>query len=264
MLKIKCAQCGSRYTLKDDAAGKTAKCKCGAQFKVPSPTAPLNRDLSDLFSDEDFELEEAPPRPVLPPSPALHPSKKRTKKFGETDVARKLLTVVGFVFGAVVSRILTWYGGMAFVSAVLLIVLFAAPITWLIQKSLPRLGEPYRRFTYAVCFLVSWTILDLIIVIFVWPLLGVSIDRATIVGSLVYVAIVLSPACWFVTRPGTKSLMVFLLLNVLLSILSILVSSFDDTLLPAAESGRRAGISIGWLRVLSCAGIGIAWWRRKP
>jgi hypothetical protein len=36
-ISVTCSQCGKRYSVKDEMAGKSAKCGCGAQLVVPVP-----------------------------------------------------------------------------------------------------------------------------------------------------------------------------------------------------------------------------------
>ncbi len=40
MIEAKCSACGKAYSLKDDSAGKSYKCACGATFSVPGGAAP--------------------------------------------------------------------------------------------------------------------------------------------------------------------------------------------------------------------------------
>ena len=41
MILFQCPQCNLRYSVADHLVGKTAKCKCGAKFKVPSSAGGL-------------------------------------------------------------------------------------------------------------------------------------------------------------------------------------------------------------------------------
>lgn len=81
-IDIACPSCQQKYHLKDELAGKKAKCvKCGSSIAIPAPVAaavaaePLP-DLSDLFSD--FHAEPAKPvasaklaSPAKPAKPAV-------------------------------------------------------------------------------------------------------------------------------------------------------------------------------------------------
>ncbi len=44
-IAVNCSQCGRSYQLRDELAGKKAKCKCGGTILIPAaPAAPLAPD----------------------------------------------------------------------------------------------------------------------------------------------------------------------------------------------------------------------------
>lgn len=48
-IEISCASCNKSYRVKDELAGKTAKCGCGE--KIPIPVPPAKIDLDETFAD---------------------------------------------------------------------------------------------------------------------------------------------------------------------------------------------------------------------
>ncbi len=76
-IKCLCGNCGAKYRLPVEFAGRTARCKkCGQRFEVPRPAAKTLEDsvLDWLTDEEDVDQQETlQPRVVnLPkqPSPA--------------------------------------------------------------------------------------------------------------------------------------------------------------------------------------------------
>ncbi len=67
-IEFACGSCNKRYRVKEELAGKRARCKaCGHVTKIPSPEPPPPDDLSGLssFLDEELasETSSAPPPP---------------------------------------------------------------------------------------------------------------------------------------------------------------------------------------------------------
>src|SRR5262245_29768640 len=60
---VQCPQCGQRYQLRDDLAGKQAKCKCGNVLPVPAAPSPADAGLSCLLQ------QDAPSTPPLSQQP---------------------------------------------------------------------------------------------------------------------------------------------------------------------------------------------------
>jgi hypothetical protein len=78
-IDIACPSCRQKYHLKDELAGKKAKCvKCGASIAIPAPVAAVAAkplpDLSDLFSD--FHAE--PAKPLAPVQTAAAPKSAKS------------------------------------------------------------------------------------------------------------------------------------------------------------------------------------------
>lgn len=67
-ISFQCQNCGKKFSVNDNLAGKAAKCKCGARVTVPHPAAAAD----DLFADDPFggdlsSFENAAPAANLPP-----------------------------------------------------------------------------------------------------------------------------------------------------------------------------------------------------
>ena len=51
-IEVQCPDCGQQYRLRDEMAGKTAKCKCGNPITIPAASASPQSGLSDLLDQE--------------------------------------------------------------------------------------------------------------------------------------------------------------------------------------------------------------------
>ena len=50
-IEFSCLSCGKNYSVSEDLAGKSAKCKCGAKIQIPESLSNEIRSLDDLFDD---------------------------------------------------------------------------------------------------------------------------------------------------------------------------------------------------------------------
>lgn len=62
-ISFQCQNCGKNFAVKDEMAGRAARCKCGAAVTVPSPDA----GLDDPFADDLSAFENVAPSANLPP-----------------------------------------------------------------------------------------------------------------------------------------------------------------------------------------------------
>jgi hypothetical protein len=64
-IEVACGDCNKSYRVKDELAGKTAKCGCGSKIAIPLPTpATPTIDLDEMLNDV--------PSPVESPFPAIN------------------------------------------------------------------------------------------------------------------------------------------------------------------------------------------------
>jgi len=89
MIKFNCPQCEKLYSVGDDLAGRSAKCKaCGAKILVPEPepTEPAEEDISDWLGDIDamgqtsgdlFGAAVSEPAASAPHTAKKNPNKKK-------------------------------------------------------------------------------------------------------------------------------------------------------------------------------------------
>lgn len=118
-IAISCPKCNRKYKVRDELAGKTAKCSCGQSIVIPKPPA---NDLSSLL-DEDLGVV-APGDPLAglaedaaSPAMPLQPVKTRKKSF-RIKVSPKLIWVLAAGGGACIL-----FGGLIY----LVMGLFASP-----------------------------------------------------------------------------------------------------------------------------------------
>lgn len=117
-IEFQCPRCGKAYRVRDDLAGKNAKCTCGRQLKVPLP-APLAPD-DDLFAD--LTEPDAPPLKVPATSqaakayPRTQPASGSRKKTAHPSL-NDLLSLSGaggavlkILIGAAVGALAGWKG----------------------------------------------------------------------------------------------------------------------------------------------------------
>ncbi len=65
-IAFSCDQCGKAFKVKDELAGKKAKCTCGHVLFVPQQAPPVEEDMYDIKDDEPPK-----PAPVTRPVPAV-------------------------------------------------------------------------------------------------------------------------------------------------------------------------------------------------
>jgi|GEM_PF-6502956 len=83
MIQCKCPSCSKAYKVRDELAGRSAKCACGNRFIIPAPTpdpaapAPIEASTTpaavpapDLHKAEPAPAPPVPPEPVAEPTPA--------------------------------------------------------------------------------------------------------------------------------------------------------------------------------------------------
>ena len=51
-IKFACPSCGKAYNVKDELAGKKAKCRCGAVMPIPVPAVSVPIENDPLFGDD--------------------------------------------------------------------------------------------------------------------------------------------------------------------------------------------------------------------
>ena len=74
-IDFSCQACGQAYTVKDEFAGRTTKCrKCARPVTVPVPAAPELKPLGALGSFLDEEIGPSQPKRSPAPSPASGPA----------------------------------------------------------------------------------------------------------------------------------------------------------------------------------------------
>ena len=89
-IDFSCPACGKAYRLKEELAGKSARCKCGQQLKIPTPARPADDELSDLLE----EIQE-PPEKKTPPPTALDTASAGTQKSKVSAPGHRLLSPFG-------------------------------------------------------------------------------------------------------------------------------------------------------------------------
>lgn len=79
-IRMTCPNCGARYRLPAETAGRAARCKkCGEKFVVPAEKS-LEDSVLDWLDEADTEREEAVSQPRVI---------SMTKEEAETEEARK-------------------------------------------------------------------------------------------------------------------------------------------------------------------------------
>ncbi|QDU03592.1 hypothetical protein V6x_33140 [Gimesia chilikensis] len=92
-ISFECRQCGKKYKVGDDKAGKKIKCKeCEAVMKIP---VPAGDDFLEAF-DEEEEMDYSPPTRRRKKSPAK-PAKSKRKKQTASKVKPGPLIAIGAV-----------------------------------------------------------------------------------------------------------------------------------------------------------------------
>jgi ubiquitin-protein ligase len=70
MIDFACSGCGKRYSVKDDLAGRSTRCRvCQTSLRVPSPTAATPRGRNDLSPSSITPLQNSNPPPLPTPKP---------------------------------------------------------------------------------------------------------------------------------------------------------------------------------------------------
>jgi hypothetical protein len=65
-IEFACPACNKPYRLKDELAGKTARCSCGQQIKIPARAPEPATDLGDLLDEIEEPTKKAPLTPTTP------------------------------------------------------------------------------------------------------------------------------------------------------------------------------------------------------
>jgi hypothetical protein len=119
-ITVHCSQCGRSYQLRDELAGKKAKCKCGGVISIPeAPAAPLAPlvdpdPLSALLDESLPPMGEAAPLPAVaanyqPASPAPAPVRRRRSEMN--PLALGALIGGGAAIVLIVGLVITLSGG---------------------------------------------------------------------------------------------------------------------------------------------------------
>ena len=103
-IDLQCPKCGQKYRVKDDAAGKSIRCrKCSAAVPVPGPAKTIEDDFSSLDLDDtaygSVEDDFPPPQPGRKKSKggASRSKKKRSSSDGGGTTKWVLICVTGGV-----------------------------------------------------------------------------------------------------------------------------------------------------------------------
>jgi dienelactone hydrolase len=94
-LTVDCPQCGKRYKVKDELAGKAIRCKeCQATIRIPAA------ETDDEFSYDPSEMEADEPQDELPPSrskskPAPKPVAKKKRASSGSSAWKWVLGILG-------------------------------------------------------------------------------------------------------------------------------------------------------------------------
>jgi hypothetical protein len=80
-IAITCSKCNRKYQVREELAGKTAKCQCGQPIPIPQPppSAPApapapSAGVASLFDDENFGAAAADPFAGIPDDPSCQGS----------------------------------------------------------------------------------------------------------------------------------------------------------------------------------------------
>jgi predicted Zn finger-like uncharacterized protein len=115
-LTVECPECGKRYQIKDELAGKAIRCReCQATIRVPimeTEDESLDFDASEMEADEPQD-ELPPSRPKSKPAPKPIAKKKRTSS--SSSAWKWVLGILGgfVLLGAICCGGLVWMGSRA-------------------------------------------------------------------------------------------------------------------------------------------------------
>lgn len=108
-ISVKCRQCGQKYALKEELAGKRFRCKkCEAPVRVPVPREAVEEDPweTDDFADyDDYEddFRKPAPTPRVKKRPKAAPTKKKRSKrrssSSSSTIGPLLAKIGGGLFG---------------------------------------------------------------------------------------------------------------------------------------------------------------------
>jgi hypothetical protein len=118
-IDLKCPKCGQKYRVKDDAAGKSIRCrKCNAAVPVPGPAATIEDDFSSLDLDDtaygSVENSFPPPQPGRKKTQHSASRSKKKKRSSSGDGGAVKWIVISI--GGVVALIGLCCGGVYFVA----------------------------------------------------------------------------------------------------------------------------------------------------
>ncbi len=100
-ISITCSQCGKKYNLRDELAGKQAKCKCGQAIAIPQAET-SNDALGDLFDGEELPaVPEGSPLDTPAGSPLGSPVPAKTKKKKSASTQLKVNPILIGIVAAV-------------------------------------------------------------------------------------------------------------------------------------------------------------------
>ncbi len=101
-ISVRCSECAKKYTVKDEAAGKSFKCKdCGATLAVPAAKPRPDEDAFEDYEDDSFEAEAPAPRRSKKPTAGSRGGTTK-KKSAKSSSGGSIVFIGGAVLGAIV------------------------------------------------------------------------------------------------------------------------------------------------------------------
>jgi len=91
-ISVVCSACGQRYKLRDELAGKKARCRCGQTMTIPVAEAPPL--LPELLDESLFDAPAAEPT-LAPVGPALPAARGKRRSGAKGPSPTMLFALAG-------------------------------------------------------------------------------------------------------------------------------------------------------------------------
>jgi hypothetical protein len=121
---LQCPNCGKRYRLREELAGKRVRCKCGTVLTVPS------RAEDPVESSGELQLDDEPPEPAgggtraeaaSADSATVRPPRRRKRESRSSRRKRIAVGILSIIYGVAMVPFIYFTGPMAQVGIIKLI-----------------------------------------------------------------------------------------------------------------------------------------------